>query len=64
VDEILIEVVYNGRDRQPRRFSRVPAVGEFVKLRERNILQTYIVRSVTHTPDTAYVAEISVNLAE
>ena len=63
MDEIVV-VVCNGSDRQPTRFSRVPVVGEFVKIRERNIQQTYIVISVTHTPGTTYAAEISVSLAE
>ena len=63
MDEILV-LVFTGSDKQPARFSRVPIVGEFIKLRERNLQQTYVVRSVTHTPNTPYAAEISVSLAD
>ena len=52
-------LVNTGSDSYSYNFSRVPTVGEHVKING----DIYTVRSVTHTPTVRHAAEITVSLA-
>jgi hypothetical protein len=55
-----VKVIINmGGDIRAYNFSRVPVVGERIKIQD----QLYVVRSVTHTPNHGHSAEIEVSLA-
>lgn len=55
VNDVLVTLVI-GSDAYVVRFSRVPTIGEHVFYKG----QDYVVREVTHTPNSARAAEISV----
>lgn len=64
MDDGVSVAVNFGSDIRTMRFSRVPAVGECIKiyLPHEKEAQLYIVRSVIHTPNSAQAAEIAVSL--